>query len=80
MTIVLLLLLLMPWSPVWCGIGITIALVGVLAMLAVRASRIGRAARLRIDAVLLAIVWLVPLAIFIFVLLASAASIWGRAS
>lgn len=78
MTVVL--LLLMPWNPVWCGIGITVALVGVLAMLAVRASRIGRAARLRIDAALLAIVWLVPLAIFIFVLLTSAASIWGRAS
>lgn len=77
MTIVL--LLLMPWSPVWCGIGITVALVGVLAMLTVRASRIGRTGRLRIDAVLLAIVWLVPLAIFIFVLLTSAASIWGRA-
>lgn len=78
MTIVL--LLLMPWNPVWCGIGITVALVGVLAMLAVRASRIGRTARLRLDAVLLAVVWLVPLAIFIFVLLTSAASIWGRAS
>jgi len=72
------LLLLMPWNPVWCGIGITVALVGVLAMLAIRASRIGVRARLRIDAMLMAIVWLVPLAIFIAVLLTSADAIWNR--
>ncbi len=77
MTVVL--LVLMPWNPLWCGIGVTVALVGVLAMLAVRASRIGLKARLRIDAVLMAIVWLVPLAIFIVVLLTSADEIWNRA-
>lgn len=72
------LLLLMPWNPVWCGIGVTIALVGVLAMLAVRASRITLKKRLRIDAVLMGIVWVVPLIIFIVVLLTSADSIWNR--
>lgn len=78
MTIVL--LLLMPWNPVLCGIGVTTALVGVLAMLVVRASGIGLKVRLRIDAVLMAIVWLVPLVIFIIVLLTSADQIWGVVS
>ncbi len=74
------LLLLLPWSPFWCGIGITVALVGVLAMLAIRASGVSLRRRLRIDAILMAVVWLVPLTIFIVVLLTSAEAIWNRVS
>lgn len=71
------LLLLLPWSPVWCTVGIAVALIGLLLMLGVRASGLRRPARLWVDAVLLAIIWLVPLAIIITVLLTSADDIWG---
>lgn len=70
------LLLLLRFDPLWCGIGIIVALVGLLLVLGVRMSRIGRRARLRIEAVLLAIIWLVPLAIIVSVLVASADEIW----
>lgn len=70
------LLLLFPWNPLWCGIGIVVALLGVLLMLVVRASRMRLRARLRTEAVLLASVWLVPLAIIVGVLITSADEIW----
>lgn len=72
------LLWLLPYNEVWCGIGIIVALVGVIAMLVLRLTRIGLKARLRIDAVLMALVWLVPLAVFIAVLITSSDEIWNR--
>lgn len=74
--VVVALFALFPWSPVWCTIGITFALVGLLAMLAVRASPLGLKARLRIDAVLMALIWLVPLIIILTVMLTNADEIW----
>jgi hypothetical protein len=73
------LLLLLPWSPVWCSVGVAVALVGLLLVLAVRASSLRRPARLRVEAVLLWIIWLVPLAIIVTVLLTSAGEIWDVA-
>lgn len=70
--VVVILLLLAPFSPVWCGVGVAVALVALLAVLAVRASRIRRPARLYIEAVLLMIIWLVPLIIIITVLVTAA--------
>lgn len=74
--LVVTLLLLSPWNPVWCGVGVTFALVGVLAMLVVRATRMPRKPRLRLEAVLMALVWLVPLAIIVTVVITSADEIW----
>ncbi|WP_449281279.1 hypothetical protein [Leucobacter sp.] len=65
-----------PWNPLWCSIGIGFALVALLAMLAVRATKLSRPVRLRVEAVLLGAIWLVPLAIFIAVLATSADEIW----
>lgn len=70
------LLFLARWDPVWSGVGITVALVGLLAMHAVRLTRLGQRARLRVDALLMAVVWLVPLAIIVTVLVTHADEIW----
>lgn len=66
--VTVLLLFLARWNPVWCGIGIVFALVCLLLMLVVRASRLERPRRLRLEAVLLGAIWIVPLAIFVVVL------------
>lgn len=65
------LLLLSPWNPLWCGIGIFIALIGLLAMLVVRSTGLRTKTRLRLDAALMAMIWLVPLAILLVVLFTS---------
>lgn len=74
--LVALLLLLIRWNPFWCAFGVIFALGMLLAMLGVRLSRIPRRARLRIDAVLMALLWLVPLGIVISVVVGSAHEIW----
>lgn len=65
-----------PWDPLWCGIGLAVGLLGLVGMLLVRVSGISRPARLRLDAVLLTIIWLVPLAIILTVLITHAGEIW----
>lgn len=70
------LLLLTQWNPVWCGVGIVVALVSLLVMLLVRASRMPPRPRLRIDALLMAVIWLVPLAIIIWTLVVNGDEIW----
>lgn len=74
----LLLLLLAQWNPIWCGVGVAVAVVSLLLMLAVRASKRPLRRRLRIEAILLAVIWLVPLAIFIWTLVAFSDEIWAR--
>lgn len=74
LTVVMLLLL--QFSPVWCGIGIAFILVAMLAMLIVRASRMRRHTRLIGEAVLHWLIWLVPLTIIISVIVASRDQIW----
>lgn len=64
------------WDPVWCGIGLAVGLFGLVAMLIVRATGLRRPARLRVDAVLLAVVWLVPLAIILSVMIGRSDQIW----
>lgn len=71
------LLLLAQFDPVWSGVGIVVALVGLLAMLVVRISKLGRRPRLRTMAVLLAVTWLVPLAVIITIMIGRADQIWG---
>lgn len=73
------LLLLLPWSPVWCSAGVAVTLVSLLLVLTVRASRLRRPARLRVEAALLWVIWLVPLAIIVTVLLTSTGEMWGAA-
>lgn len=70
------LILLSPWDPLWCGIGLAVGFLGLLGMVLVRASKIVQPARLRLDAVLLAIIWLVPLAIVLTVMIGHADEIW----
>lgn len=70
-------LLLAQFDPVWSGVGIVVALVGLLAMLVVRISKLGRRPRLRTMAVLLAVTWLVPLAVIITIMIGRADQIWG---
>lgn len=72
------LFLLLPYDPLWCGIGILVAVAGLVGMGVVRLSGLPLTQRLRADAVLLAIIWLVPLAIFIAVLVTSSDEIWNR--
>jgi len=74
--VTVLLLLLARWNPVWCGVGIVFALVGLLLMLVVRASGLERRRRLRLEATLMGAIWIVPLAIFVAVLGTSADRIW----
>lgn len=75
--VVVVLLLLMPWSPVWCSVGVAVALVALLLALVVRVSRMPRPARLWAEAFLLAIIWIVPLIIILTVVISSANDIWG---
>ncbi len=70
------LFVLYPWDPVWCSIGIGFALVALLVMIGVRATRLRLKVRLRVEAALLALIWLVPLAIIFTVLGTSADEIW----
>ncbi len=72
------LFLLLPYNPLWCGIGILVAIAGLVAMGAIRLSGLPLPQRLRMDAVLMAVIWLVPLAIFIAVLVTSSDEIWNR--
>lgn len=74
--VVAVLLLLLQWSPLWCGIGIVVALVSLILMLVVRASPLPLKPRLRVEAALMAVLWLVPLAIIITVLITAADQIW----
>ncbi|WP_449278841.1 hypothetical protein [Leucobacter sp. GX24907] len=71
------LLVLARWNPVWCGVGVVVALVALLLMLIVRASGLGRRARLRVEALLMAVLWLGPLAIILWTMIGSADEIWG---
>ncbi len=71
------LLILAQFDPVWSGVGIVVALVGLLAMLVVRVSKLGRRPRLRVMAVLLAVTWLVPLAVIISIMIGRSGQIWG---
>lgn len=70
------LLALAPWSPLWSGVGVLIAVGGLLLMLVIRASKIKPKVRLRLEALLLGIVWAVPLAIALSILFTSADEIW----
>lgn len=70
------LFLLYQWSPVWCTVGITVAMVGLLLMLAVRLSPLRLKSRLRVDAAIMAMIWLVPLVIIVTVMLVNADQIW----
>lgn len=72
-----LLLLLARWDPVWCGVGIVVAVLAFAAMILVRASKIERPARLRLEAILMAVLWLVPLAIILTVMIGHRGEIWG---
>ena len=72
-----LLLLLARWDPVWCGIGLVVAVLAFAAMILVRASKIERPTRLRLEAILMAILWLVPLAIILTVMIGHSDEIWG---
>lgn len=74
LTVVMLLLL--QWSPLWCGLGIAFILLATLAMLIVRASSMSRRMRLRLEAVLHWLIWLVPLVIIISVLIGHRDDIW----
>lgn len=64
------------WDAVWCSIGLAVGLIGLLGMLVVRATGITRPLRLRIDAVLLTVIWLVPLAIILSVMIGRSDQIW----
>lgn len=64
------------WDAVWCGIGLAVGLLGLLGMLVVRASGLRRPARLRVDAVLLTVIWLVPLAVILSVMIGRSDQIW----
>lgn len=64
------------WDAFWCGVGLAVGLLGLVAMLIVRATGIRRPLRLRIDAVLLTVIWLVPLAIILTVMISRADQIW----
>ena len=70
------LILLMKWDPVWCTVGVGVGVLALIGMAVVRASKIRRPARLRLDALLMAVLWLVPLAIILTVLLTHADEIW----
>lgn len=74
--LIVLLLLLIRWNPFWCAVGVVFTLIALVAMLGLRLTGIGRKARLRIDAVLMALIWLVPLTIAISVVAGSAHEIW----
>ncbi|CAG7612125.1 hypothetical protein ACFPZL_07250 [Leucobacter soli] len=70
------LLLLARWDPLWCSIGLAVGLIGLLGMLVVRATGLRRPARLWVDAGLLAMIWLVPLAIIVSVVVGHRDRIW----
>lgn len=65
------------WDAVWCSIGLAVGLLALVGMLLVRASRVERPLRLWLDAILLTIVWLVPLAVILSVMIGRRAEIWG---
>lgn len=69
-------LVLARWSPVWCGVGIVLVLVGLLAMLVIRLTKVSRTARLRADALILWTMWLVPIAIILSVIIGHRDDIW----
>ncbi|WP_427870365.1 hypothetical protein [Leucobacter luti] len=71
------LLILAQWDPVWSGVGVTVVFIGLLAMHAVRLTRFGQRARLRIDAALMAIICLVPIAIIVTAVLSYANRVWS---
>lgn len=70
------LLLLARWSPMWCGIGVLVILVGLVLLLIVRVSGLPLRRRLRFEATLLGVICLVPLAVILSVLIGSAEQIW----
>lgn len=74
--LVLGLLLLARWEPVWCGVGVVVALVALVLMLVLRASRMEQRSKLRAAAVLMAVLWLVPLAVILSVLVGRREEIW----
>lgn len=78
--LVVFLLVIASWDPFWCGLGVIFALVMLLAMLGTRASRLERGAKLRVEAVLMAFLCIVPLAIGISVLVSHAREIWPSIS
>lgn len=71
------LLALAQWSPVLCISGVLFAVACLIGMILVRVSRMGLKLRLRVDALLLAAIWLASLTVFIIVLTTSADEIWG---
>lgn len=71
------LLLLARFDPVWSGVGIVAAVVGLVAMLVVRLSGARRTASLRLMAALMVFTWAVPLAVIISIMIGRSDRIWG---
>ena len=65
------------WDPVWCSVGLAVGLIGLVGMLLVRVSRVERPLRLWLDALLLAIIWIVPLIVILGVMIGRADEVWG---
>lgn len=76
LVVVAALLLLARWNPLWCGIGVIFACLSLLSMLVVRASPAKLRTRLRIEATIMALIWLVPLSIIVTTLITFADEIW----
>lgn len=64
------------WDPLWCSIGLAVGLLALAAMLIVRATKLERPARLWVDAALMAVLWLVPLAIIVSIMIGRSEQIW----
>jgi len=65
------LLFLLQWEPVLSGIGILVVLFGLLGMLIVRGIHRPRPTRLRIEATILTVMWIVPITLGIIALVRS---------